>query len=136
MNKKCWIAACVILVIGIALAFALPALLPPTPGVTYANYSRIEKGMTRAQVVQLLGEPNKLEGFRRTLHERETGARSMFWHTAEDDTVEVVLDGVGLVELMAWNGISDDRTGLEKLRDRLPWIARKPPPGMLLLEIK
>jgi hypothetical protein len=38
------------------------AMLPPRPGVTIANFDRIEEGMTRAEVEALLGEPRVING--------------------------------------------------------------------------
>src|SRR5262245_24466074 len=48
--RKRWLAwAFALLLVLVFLAIAIPVLLPPTPGVNYANLSRIERGMTRAQ---------------------------------------------------------------------------------------
>ena len=38
MRRKWWIAAAGLFVLAIGLAFAIPMLLPPTLGVTYANW--------------------------------------------------------------------------------------------------
>jgi hypothetical protein len=35
------------------------ALLPPSPGITKANFDRIEQGMPRGEVVQILGGGGK-----------------------------------------------------------------------------
>ena len=45
-----FLAACVCLPLGIA------ALLPPTPGVTKANFDRVQEGMTMPEVRAILGE--------------------------------------------------------------------------------
>ena len=39
----------------IAVALGVLAMLPPGPGVTKANFDRIEKGMTTAQVKEIFG---------------------------------------------------------------------------------
>jgi hypothetical protein len=114
--KKCWVAASVIFVIGIALAFALPALLPPAPGITYANFSRIEKGMTREQVEALFGASSRAPRF-----------SGRYWESEAGDSIWITYDERGQVEEAHWNGWPDKRTSLEKLRDRLPLIARDPP---------
>ena len=40
----------------IAVTLGVLAILPPSPGVTKANFDRIEKGMTIAEVEQIFGE--------------------------------------------------------------------------------
>jgi hypothetical protein len=39
----------------IAVTLGVLALLPPSPGVTKANFDRIEKGMTLAEVEEIFG---------------------------------------------------------------------------------
>jgi hypothetical protein len=55
MTKLRWLAVAGILVcLGLALPFTLPT--PPlVPGVTKANFCRIQEGMTKAEVEMLLG---------------------------------------------------------------------------------
>jgi len=124
MSKKWWLALAALLVLAIGLAIGIPMLLPPEPGVTYANYSRIEKGMTRAQVKALLGEPS----VERNNH--------WLWYSSPFnpilDQAHIQFDETGLVTEASWNGSLDGRTALEKLRDRLPWIAREPPGPMFV----
>jgi hypothetical protein len=117
------------------LAIGIPAFMPTTPGVTYANYSRIEEGMTREQVEGLLGEPNapKMLGMYTTgvgPRDPHAPATSLYWRTDDGDEVEAGFDHDGHVVLAAWNTLQDDRTAFEKLRDRLPWLRREPPPPM------
>jgi outer membrane protein assembly factor BamE (lipoprotein component of BamABCDE complex) len=45
------LAACVGILIGVL------AMLPASPGVTKANFDRVEEGMTREEVNAILGEP-------------------------------------------------------------------------------
>jgi hypothetical protein len=41
----------------IVVALGVLAMIPPRPGVTKANFDRIEKGMTRAEVERIFGGP-------------------------------------------------------------------------------
>ena len=120
MRIKTWLKIGVFFAFAVALAIAIPILLPPTPGITYANYSRIEHGMTREQVQLLLGEPMFIRD--------ET---HWFW-TRDGNIVRIMIrfDERGLVTTITWNGVDDERTAFDKVRDRLPWIAREPPGPM------
>jgi len=56
------IMRCKVLIAGILVSVACIvlgtlAMLPARPGVTKANFDRIEKGMTRAQVEEFFGQP-------------------------------------------------------------------------------
>jgi outer membrane protein assembly factor BamE (lipoprotein component of BamABCDE complex) len=113
MSKKLWIGVALMVAIIVVMVIALPVLLPPTPGVTYANYSRIEKGMTREEVVAILGRPNLWD-------DKDTWA----WRGDEEDEIHVDVDRTGRVDWLAWNELGDDRTTWEKLRDRMPLIAK------------
>jgi hypothetical protein len=42
--------------LSIAVTLGVLAMLPPGPGVTKANFDRIEKEMTRAEVEQVFGQ--------------------------------------------------------------------------------
>lgn len=46
--------------LGIAAGLAAWLFWPPEPGLTPANFSRVRRGMSYAQVVALLGEPDEL----------------------------------------------------------------------------
>jgi hypothetical protein len=46
----------------IAVTLGVLAMLPPSPGVTKANFDRIQDGMTRAEVEQILGGKGKMGG--------------------------------------------------------------------------
>ena len=45
--------------LAIAVTLGVLALLPPSPGVNKANFDRIEKGMTRAEVEAIFGGPSE-----------------------------------------------------------------------------
>ena len=125
MKRKWRLALVAMAAFVVALVLLIPLFLPPTPAVTYANYSRIEKGMTREQVEQLLGKPMQDRGFMQW----QPGA-SLYWRTENGDHVEVGFDADGHVECATWNAEIESRTFLEKLRDRFPFIAHEPPGPM------
>src|SRR5262245_45910523 len=122
MCTKRWVMVGVLIVAVALLTVAIPVLLPTTPGVTYANYSRLDRGMTGEQVVKLLGEPTVAEPFRGT---KVDSVSHLVW-LKDDDEIEVFLENDAVTRI-AWNYEWDERSMLEKLRDRLPWIARHPP---------
>jgi hypothetical protein len=49
----------------IAVILGILAMLPPSPGVTKANFDRIEKGMTRAEVEEIFGREGQRSFMRR-----------------------------------------------------------------------
>ena len=63
MNRKRWFVKAVTLAACICLGLGVFALLVPDdrPGATNANFERIEKGMTTAEVQAIFGEPPFLE---------------------------------------------------------------------------
>src|SRR5262245_4700416 len=104
MRRKSWIAIAVVLVFAVGVAMTLVLIWPPTPGPTYANYSRIEKGMTRQQVRALMGEPS----FEPQNNLDEFGNKN-------GDIIQIYYDDEGHVAMLLWNLVWDDRTALEKL---------------------
>jgi hypothetical protein len=59
MKKKWWIIGFATLAIAGGLAVAIPTLQPPQPGITKANFDRIEDGMTKDEVTAIFGrEPH------------------------------------------------------------------------------
>ena len=80
--------------------------------------------MTRDEVVAILGRPNLLDN-------KDT----MAWRNDDEDEIEVDVDRAGRVTCLSWNEIVDDRTVWEKLRDRVPLLA-KPPLALRLREVK
>src|SRR5262245_16053357 len=115
MRKKYWLAVGAILVFAVVMVAAIPVFLPPTPGVTYANYSRIEKGMKRSEVVSLLGDQKE---------------SPRWWLGDKGDVLEIEFDENDRVTDAFWNGRRDQRGFLGKMRDRFPLIARDPPRPM------
>lgn len=59
MRKKWWLAAVAMAALCAGLTAGIPALFPPRPGVTKANFDRIEKGMQLEQVEAIFGGPGE-----------------------------------------------------------------------------
>jgi outer membrane protein assembly factor BamE (lipoprotein component of BamABCDE complex) len=57
MAKKKRLLLIASLPLTIALTLGVLAMLPPPPGVTKANFDRIQEGMTRAEVEEIFGKP-------------------------------------------------------------------------------
>jgi outer membrane protein assembly factor BamE (lipoprotein component of BamABCDE complex) len=115
MRKLWWIAIGVFVMLAASLAIAVPVLLPSKPGVTYANYSRIEKGMTRDEISALLGKID------------QDGSDSIWQSDKTGDMVIVMFDEEDRVNQSYWNGNFENRNTFRKLLDRLPWIGNPPP---------
>lgn len=129
MNKKWWLLTALLLVLAIGVAIGILVFIPPTPGVTYANYSRIEEGMSRDEVNALLGAPRRqgvAGGVFRGDSDGKPGLASSRWDSG-DNAVVVEFDEDGRVVAAAWNFVVDERSSWEKLRDRLPFVAKEPP---------
>ena len=119
MNRKWWVVVASLVALAVVVAIGIPLFTPPTPGVTYANYSRLEKGMSREQVKAILGEPSVAPK-----------NAPYFWENESGDMVWIVHEH-GLVKAALWNGMPDHRTALEKLRDRFPLLTCDPPPPLI-----
>jgi len=88
-RKRRYLISAGILVACVCVALGVLAMLPPRPGVTKANFDRIEKGMTMATVNEVFGkEPLLLGGIAfGTLHNcyaretwfHENGASATLW---------------------------------------------------------
>ena len=132
MNRKWWIAIG-LLVLAALLAIGIPAFMPPAPGLTYANFSRIDTGMTRAEVVVILGPPSMaiLRGDivedLRIFDDGTEIPNSYYWRRTKYGQAQVHFDKNDRVTDVYWDGWHDNRNAMEKLRDRLPWIAKEPP---------
>src|SRR5262245_54503302 len=112
MRKKWWLAISLLMlsIVGAGVFF----LTPPAPGVTYANFSRLEQGMTRSQVEACLGKPNEGPGSQigpmgepdRFAVLNEPGWSN--WQNEAGDFVSVKFDGDDRANVMTWNGWTDD----------------------------
>lgn len=132
MRKKWWLVIGLFLILAVALGIGIPAFLPPTPGVTYANFSRIEIGMARSDVVAIMGPPSLalLNGDFQDLLRFSDGNEipdSYYWQGIAGGQAQIHFDKNDRVAKLFWNGWQDDRNGLQKVRDRLPFVAQQPP---------
>jgi hypothetical protein len=55
-RKRRYLISAAVLAACVGIALGVIAMLPPRPGVTKANFDRIEKGMTRAEVNEVFGQ--------------------------------------------------------------------------------
>ena len=96
--KKRYLIATALFALCVCLALGVLALLPPRPGVTKANFDRIEIGMTVAEVDQIFGPPSGY--FDRT---ELIPKRIITWEGWQDDGMsEITFDTNGCVKEMAW----------------------------------
>lgn len=108
MRLNRWLLFGVLLACGIGVALAVLAWWP-TPGVTKANFDRIEVGMTRAEVEAIFGGP---PGAINT-------PRLCLWGDGDDSASATIdFDEAGRVAWMGWNQL-DDRSSL---RRKLDWL--------------
>lgn len=70
--------------LSLAVAIGVLAMLPPRPGVTKANFDRIQEGMSRAEVEEIFGQ----EGV--VVSSREGKHKAVRW-LAEDGSTAGVL---------------------------------------------
>ena len=87
----------------IVVTLCVLAMLPPSPGVTKANFDRIEKGMTKAEVEQIFGEKG----------EWDAEIDRLVWQ-ADDGTWACVWFIDGCVTQTNW--LNPNETLLEKIR--------------------
>lgn len=134
MRKKTLIVVTLLILTAITLLATLVMLLPPTPGPTYANFSRLENGMTQDQIERLLGKAEEKVPVLGVDHvfvaldirdDENVPVDRLTRQTSDGDLVIVGLDKEGQMIYAAWNGAPDERSSFAKLRDRLPWIAKK-----------
>jgi hypothetical protein len=55
MKKRLLLIAVLSLAVAVTVLVMLPAMLPPRPGITKANFDRIQDGMTLAEVEAIFG---------------------------------------------------------------------------------
>jgi len=100
MAKRRWIVAGGILAGATTLWFLLFVAFPPRPGVTKANFDRIEKGMTRADVEELFGKPasgSYLHGGKKIRHTCE------LWSGDEGSATIICDEEHGIVADKEWS---------------------------------
>jgi hypothetical protein len=108
MTRKRWLLLGLLSLGIVAAVLTVLALLPPRPGVTKANFDRVEIGMNRAQVEAIFDGPADPE------YPEE-------WENEAFDIAKIGFDKEGRVKSKDWDAWPDERTLLQKTLDRLPW---------------
>jgi hypothetical protein len=93
--------------LAIAVIIGVLAMLPARPGVTKANFDRIEKGMTFAEVEKIFGQPPA----------EEQWGNIFIWRIAERKGEAIVIfdnDGMVIEQRGYWR--AGDETFQDKLR--------------------
>jgi hypothetical protein len=114
MTKKRWMVLASLLAAGVCLTLAVLALLPPRPGVTKANFDRIEEGMTLDEINTILGRsPDNV------IEKNNQGEIWQYW-TDYDGEVWILLGNDSTLSDKRW--IAYEGTFLQKVRQwlRLP----------------
>lgn len=105
-NKRRYLISTVVIAAGVCVALAVFAMLPTHPGVTKANFDRIEKGMTRAEVEAVLGiESTPLLEIRKWL----PSTSGEVWHHADGSSATIMFDN-GRVYIMHWSESTESLT--------------------------
>ncbi len=108
MKKKWWLIGLATLALCGGIAVAIPALQPPGPGVTKANFDRIGNGMSEVDVAALLGRPT-----RRSDYTDDQGIVFGYWYSGNDDFASVVFrDG----RAVQWEWVESTESIPDKLR--------------------
>jgi hypothetical protein len=107
MTKKRLLLVAVVPLVAFLLLGVL-AMMPPSPGVTKANFNRIEKGMTKAEVVQIFGGRG-----RPFLGDDESW---MLWEADDGSWVTIVFKDDGIADKHWQRWYDSDKTLLDKLR--------------------
>jgi hypothetical protein len=121
-KKRLLLIAAVLLTIIVTLF--VPALLPPSPGVTLTKFNRIERGMTVAEVEEIVGRKGEVvrafrAGLRLRWHEEaeetQLGDATLNGDWAVDDRSFAIIEFFnGRVTNKRW--VTSDETFLAKLR--------------------
>jgi hypothetical protein len=106
MTKKKRLLLLSILPLTIALTLGVLAMLPPRPGVTKANFDRIEKGMTRDEVEQIFGRKGEVARDDKTV---------LNWEADDGSEVFIVIWDDCILHKY-WRCHDSDKTILDKLR--------------------
>ena len=116
--RKRWLLAAGTMAGLVGVVLFVLAMLPPGPGVTKANFDRVEKGMTRAQVVAILGKAT---------YEPPGWGGGPYWTSNSGDEIRVRFDENQRVESMIWDDGWPSETLIEKILDRLLWWKKESP---------
>ena len=81
--RKRWLLATATMAGLVGVVLLVVAMLPPRPGVTKANFDRVEVGMTKTDVEAILGEPPNHQG--PPIPKVEQGQFRLAWKEARGD---------------------------------------------------
>ena len=105
MTKKRLLLIASLPLVTAAMILGVLAMLPPRPGVTKANFDRIEKGMTKAKVVEVFG--------RKGFISPRSGLDHGIWR-ADDGSEALIYFSHDAVTEKRWSGSKE--TNLDKIR--------------------
>jgi hypothetical protein len=97
MTKK-RLALIAVLPLAIAVTFGVLAMLPPRPRVTKANFDRVEKGMTVAEVEGIFGQSGEL-----LIIEGDPREEGKIWWADDGSWARVGIDEGRVTEKKHWN---------------------------------
>jgi hypothetical protein len=122
MTKKRWLLVATCLASLIGLPIVVTALLPPAPGVTQANFDRIEDGMTTAEVEAILGAPSKHKLPTPAPGEMKIGHSRRLWGGGNGQPAVIVVFTED--ERVFEKGISHaaDESAFTWLKRNFPWL--------------
>jgi hypothetical protein len=92
------------------VGFAIAAMWPPAPGVTQANFDRLEIGMTLAEVEAIYGRQSSAT----------IGGRDHYWRCPSGDLALVGFTKAGGLTVKSWPEV--DETIVRKIRR---WLFRR-----------
>ena len=107
MTKKRWFIATALLATCAGLTLAVQALLPPSPGVTKANFDRIEVGMTKSEVEVRFGRVSE------RLQVTADGLVCEWWTSPAGSTV-IAFDERGAVAEKRW--LEQEQSFFQRIR--------------------
>jgi hypothetical protein len=117
MKKKYLLLLAAIAVISVSV-FVVAVVLPTRPGITKANFDRVQIGMTQAEVVEIFGErPSDIRPTYRWVESREVSGT---WCSADYRSGVLVLFRYGHVVDARW--YDSPETLWDKLRR---WVGLK-----------
>jgi len=122
MRKKCSLLIA-LLPLAIIVILGVLAMVPPRAGITKANFDRIEKGMTRAEVAEILGrEPDAVGDEIVGRHPDATRPhRDLMWRDGDGGWRVLVSFKDDLVHGTGWYVGVDDQSLVERFQHLIHW---------------
>jgi hypothetical protein len=88
------------------VGFVTVALWPPSPGVTHANFDRIQDGMTVAEVEAIMGKPDQRLGTERQWWTLPSGNSATVVYSEELVTEKIWPDADETIVRKIWRWLS------------------------------